>query len=82
MKAEFLELTPEGQIICAVLFLENGKVWGMPVGSGNEILVQGILSDHVIVRGEIIHRQDDPEAWFRGLPHYYNGSYLRARIVE
>jgi hypothetical protein len=81
MKCELLETTRQGQVLVATLFFNDGQIEGI-TERGNDILLKSVLADQVVVKGKIIRRDDDPEAWFRGLPHQYNGSYLRARIVE
>jgi hypothetical protein len=82
MEAKFWETTKDGQKLVAILTYDNGQITGKPVGNGKDILVKNILSDHVVVKGKIIKREDNPEAWFRGLPYQYDGTYLRAGLVE
>ncbi len=81
MKCQLLVTTEEGQELACTLVLRNGKISAEPE-KGYETLAESVLESSHFVEGKQIGPQDDPEEWFKSLPRQYNGSYLRALLIQ
>jgi len=81
MKCELLETTDEGQQLAVTFTLEEGKVTAK-AEPGSEGIIGDLENQTVFAGGRRIKFKDDPTAWFMGLPEFYNGSALRAHMVQ
>jgi hypothetical protein len=81
MKCELLETTHDGQELAVTFTLEEGMVTAK-AEPGNEEIIDDLENQTIFAGGRNIKFKDDPTAWFMGLPEFYNGSALRAHIVQ
>ncbi|MGH9453567.1 MAG: hypothetical protein ACRD2O_06310 [Terriglobia bacterium] len=44
--------------------------------------MRNVVSDPIFLYDRQVSSEGDPKRWFEGLPWQYNGSYLRAGIVD
>jgi hypothetical protein len=80
MKCEILISKRHGQVVAGTVSLDGGNIVAH-ANAGFETLMQNVMNSSVI-HGERFTRKDDPEGWFNALPYEYNGSYVRARMVQ
>jgi hypothetical protein len=80
MQCEILISKRNGQLVAGTLSLDGGNVVAH-ANPGFETLMQNVMNSPVI-HGKRFMREDDPEGWFNALPYQYNGSYMRARMVQ
>lgn len=74
------EITVNDQFV-GLIILDDGQAAGKAV-KGYEGLIGTILMDDVLVDDERISREEDPEAWFNGLPIQYHGSRIYATMRQ
>lgn len=74
VKCELLLTTELGQKVAVELTLEKGTITGKAF-DGHSRLLATALEDYR-------ESGETAEVWMNDLPKIYNGSYLRARIVE
>lgn len=70
-KCEILETNwDKGQVLAGTITLKNGKLTSH-AEKGYSILMNNVMKDSKGV---------DPKKWFKGLPKFYDGVALRARM--
>ena len=72
-KCEFLVTKKDGQLSAGTITLDNKGKLTIQSKKGYEVMMKEILEDGLA--------EKDVRVWFDRLPRYYDGSYLRARIL-
>ena len=69
------------QVVAGEIIFDDGKL-SVSATKGYEVLMENVMEDEIFVGGNVFDRANDPEAWLRGLPSFYTGSIVRARLVN
>jgi hypothetical protein len=82
MKCAILVTTDHGQDLAGTFELTDGQITSQVV-PGFEVLMSNVLADsHFVLGKPRVTVTSDPLAWFNSLPKVYNGSYLRAQVLD
>lgn len=83
---KILRTTENDVELVGKILLKEGQLYFNPEpgDSGNKLALERIQEYDCIVDGgtRLVTRVGDPEAWMRALPENFNGSYLRAQLLE
>ncbi len=85
--SKMLFTTAEGQIVCNYIFIDDGKLFNVPLceqaltSSLSEQFKDRVFSPHPEVMANIVPNER-PEDYLRSLPYLYNGTYYRATRPE
>jgi hypothetical protein len=82
MKCVLTANTDTGTVLRATVYFRDGKVTAEPATAADAIFVKDLLATGHPGNGKKITLADDPEAWFKGLPMQYHGTYLQAGMVK
>ncbi len=85
MTVEMLEYDYEtdSQILIGTITVDDdGNIAHTSTSDLHEKMMQDFATAAVRKQGETFTPDDDPAEWLAAFPYFYNGSMLRARIVE
>lgn len=82
----FLLTTKHGQRQVGSVTRDGDQITEVTAKKGSDLLMARVMQVEPIVHGgekyRRVSREQDPVAWFEALPIHYNGSYLRAKIID
>jgi hypothetical protein len=81
MKCELLVTTPSGQVVAGTITLLGDQL-SVDSKDGYSRLVKNILTTSVWSDDVRISATNNPQEWIKALPKMFNGSYMRAKMVD
>ena len=68
-------------VLAGIIKLIDGKL-DMQIRPGFDVLMENIMKESIFVNNKSVTPEDDPEAFFAGLPLQYRGSYMWAELKD
>ena len=79
-KCELLVTTTVGEVLAGTVTLSGGQI-ATEAKEGYEALMRSVVAEPIYYKQKYLRWHDDLLQWLEGMPHQFNGTHLRARVV-